>query len=184
VIEASDADGNEAFTMTRISRRSPPTREESDRAVAVRIICDLLMQAAQGDHFALAMSTAMENVAGGRCIRHGPISAAQRDKLLIAVVRAHAFANDYLLRWFTPWQIDCGMQALAGQVMLLAESREQAAARDPGRVSDIHDYARVFRNYMHNLSLAQEIESRAHNRRRDCIQQLLVQANTREARRA
>jgi hypothetical protein len=165
---------------------NPPTCEENERAHRVQIICDLLAQAERGDETtAWALSSALDSIdARSRNPARIPITAGQREKLLMAVVRAHVTATEYLAPWFNQQQINRGMKALAGQVMLWAETGERSMLRGYGRVADVHAYARIFRNHMHNLSLAEEIAMRAHERRERCIQDLFVNAHKAEARRA
>src|SRR5258707_39596 len=62
-------------------------------------------------------------------------------------------------------QIEAGMQALAGQVMLWAEPRERSTQRTRHALADLDAYARMFRNDLHNISLVGEIEQRAWERR-------------------
>lgn len=156
-----------------------PMREENERADRVQIICDLLAQVARGDDTtAWALSTALEIVDGhSRNPDRVPISAGQRDRLLMAVVRAHVAAVDFLASWFDQRNVDRGMKALVGQVLLWAETGERSMLRDCDRVADLHACARIFRNHMHNLSLAKEIAIRAHQRREGCVQELLARCH-------
>jgi len=148
------------------------TRAESELDYRVdRVRCDLA-QAACGDHTACALSNAMASIAAHYREATGPISTAQRDELLTAVVRAQLGAITHLPESYRREQIDAGMQALAGQVMLWAETRERSTERRQHAMSDLDAYARMFRNDLHNISLREEIDRRAWERREQHIQPL------------
>jgi hypothetical protein len=133
-----------------------------------------LEQAARGDHTAWALSNAMESVAAHCCAAEAErISVSQRDELLLAVVRAQLGAIKYLPDSYSREQIDAGMQALAGQVMLWAETPERTTRRRQHALTDLNAYARMFRNDLHNISLREEIERRAWERRNSQIHKLL-----------
>lgn len=133
-----------------------------------------LEQAARGDFTAYALSGAMASVARHyRNINLGRISPAQRDELLFAVARAHLAAIEHLPTSYSREQINAGMQALTGQVMVWAESPERSAERGQHALADLDAYARMFRNDLHNMSLCEEIEHRAWQRRDAEIQKLL-----------
>jgi hypothetical protein len=104
--------------------------------------------------------------------RTGPISTAQRDELLSAVVRAQIAAIEQLPKSYSRDQIDAGMQALAGQVMIWAESHERSTQRTQHALADLKAYARMFRNDLHNICLSDEIKERAWQRREAEIQKL------------
>jgi hypothetical protein len=132
-----------------------------------------LEQAARGDHTAWSLSNAFESVDGHyRDAKAGPISADQCDALLSAVVRAQLGAIEQLPESYRREQIDSGMQALAGQVMLWAETRERSTQRTRHALADLDAYARMFRNDLHNMSLAEEIGQRAWDRRDSHVQAL------------
>jgi hypothetical protein len=57
-----------------------------------------------------------------------------------------------------------GMEALAGIVAHWAADDEQRAAWPRDAYIDTYAYARIFRNQLHNVSLAEEIEERAETR--------------------
>jgi hypothetical protein len=106
------------------------TRAESDLDFCVDGVCHDLEQAARGDFTAWALSNAMETVAlRYRSKKTGRISAVQRDKLLAVVIRAQLGAIKHLPKSYSRDQIDAGMQALAGQVMVWAETREKSTQR-------------------------------------------------------
>jgi hypothetical protein len=65
------------------------------------------------------------------------------------------------------------MEALAGIVAYWAADDEQRAAWPRDSYADMYAYARIFRNELHNISLAEEIEERAHRRRASLIGSLL-----------
>jgi hypothetical protein len=150
------------------------TRAESDLDYRVHRVCCDLEQAARGDHTAWALSNAMASVdAHHQSTKTGPITPAQRDKLLLSVIRAQLGAIEHLPKSYSRKQIDRGMQALAGQIMLWAETCEESARRPPHVLADLRDYARMFRNDMHNISLRDEINRRAWQRRDTRVQKLL-----------
>jgi hypothetical protein len=133
----------------------------------------LLQQAAQREFTAWALSSAMEIVARRYRAKTDRISVAQRDELLSAVVRAQLSAIEHLPTSYRPEQIDAGMQALAGQVMLWAETCERSTQRRQHALADLDAYARMFRNDLHNISLREEIDRRDWERRDAEIQKLL-----------
>jgi hypothetical protein len=158
------------------------TRAESVLDYRVWDVQHSLEQAARGDHTAWALSNAMSSVADHyRDTKTGPISTAQRDELLSAVVRAQLGAIKYLPKSYSRDQIDAGMQALAGQVMLWAETREGSTQRPQHALSDLDAYARMFRNDLHNISIREEIDRRDWERRDAEIQKLLRPNDSSEA---
>ncbi len=132
-----------------------------------------LEQAARGDFTAWALSNAMAAVdAHYRDGKTGPISSEQREELLAAVVRAQLGAITHLPKSYSREQIDAGMQALAGQVMVWAKTPERSTQRTQHALADLDAYARMFRNDLHNMSMLEEIERRAWERRDRHIQKL------------
>jgi hypothetical protein len=158
-----------------------PDQRSDDLDNSVWRVQHLLVQVAQREFTAWALSSAMEIVARRCRAKVGRISAAQRDELLSAVVRAQLSAIEHLPPSYRREQIAAGMQALAGQVMLWAESREQPSQRSRHALADLDAYARMFRNDLHNISLREEIEHRAWERRNARIQDLLRPDDGREA---
>lgn len=147
------------------------TRAERIRDGHVGYVLRELEQATRGDDTAHALSNAMESIAnhyrGASAAAkrvHCPISPAQRDALLRAVIRAQLSAIEHLPSSYRREQIDAGMQALAGQVMLWAEACEWSTHRRQHALADLDAYARMFRNDLHNISLAAEIGRRAWER--------------------
>lgn len=137
-----------------------------------------LEQAARGDFTAYALSSAMASVARHyRNTNLGRISTTQRDELLSAVIRAQLAAIKQLPESYSRDQIDAGMQALAGQVMVWAETPERSTQRKQHALADLEAYARMFRNDLHNMSLREEIDQRAWERREQHIQPLRGQGN-------
>jgi hypothetical protein len=140
-------------------------RENALDLIVGGVLCSL-DQAARGGHTAWSLSNAMESVdVHYRDTKTGPISTDQCDELLRAVVRAQLGAIKHLPESYRREQIDAGMQALAGQVMLWAETRERSVQRTRHARADLDAYARMFRNDLHNISLREEIEQRAWERR-------------------
>jgi hypothetical protein len=149
------------------------TRAESNLDYLIhRVRCDL-GQAARGVDTAYALSNAAEAIAAHYRDDAGPISATQRDELLTGVVRAQLGAIKHLPKAYSRDQIDAGMQALAGQVMVWAETHRTSALRRRHALADLDAYARMFRNDLHNMSLVEEIGRRAWQRRDAEIQRLL-----------
>jgi hypothetical protein len=146
------------------------TRAESDLAFRVGMVLDRLERAARGDNPAYEMSSAMASV--DSATRGGPISIEQRDELLSVAGRAHLGAIRHLPEPYSREQIAVGMKALAGQVTMWAETRERSAQRPSHVRADINAYARMFRNDLHNISLVEEIDRRAWERREQHIQPL------------
>jgi len=147
------------------------TRQENALDLVVDSVWCSLEQAARGHHTAWALSNAMESV-DLRYRNVERISPAQRDELLSAVIRAQLGAIKHLPESYRREQIDAGMQALAGQVMVWAETPERSIQRRQHTLSDLHAYARMFRNDLHNISLREEIDQRAWERREQHIQAL------------
>lgn len=149
------------------------TRPQNALDLIVGGVLSSLEQAARGDHTAWALSNAMESVdANYRDATTGPLSTAQCDELLSAVIRAQLGTIKYLPTSYRHEQIDAGMQALAGQVMVWAESGERSTQRRQDALADLDAYARMFRNDLHNISLREEIDRRAWERREQHIQPL------------
>jgi len=132
-----------------------------------------LEQAARGDFTAWALSSATSTISTRyRDKRAGPISPAQRDELLSAVFRAQLGAIKHLPQSYSRDQIAAGMQALAGQVMVWAETPERSSERRQHALADLDAYARMFRNDLHNISLREEIDRRGLERREQHIRPL------------
>lgn len=147
------------------NRSEQRSRHEDNLAHCVYQVLLSLEQAARGEDTAWTLSNAMEVIdTRSRNETGGIISLRQRDKLLGAVVRAQLGATQYLPKSYRREQIYAGMEALAGQVMIWAETREETLRRSPHAVSDLRAYARMFRNDLHNMSLLDEIKSRAWQR--------------------
>ena len=175
--------------MQSAARASEPNLETEQQTCTeggldycVDWVCHDLEQAARGEFTAWALSNAMETVdVRYRSRKTDPISATQRDKLLSAVIRAQLGAIKHLPKSYSRDQIDAGMQALAGQVMVWAETRERSTKRRQHALADLDAYARMFRNDLHNISLREEIERRDLERRDAEIQKLLRPDDGREA---
>ncbi|MGY4414883.1 putative nucleic acid-binding protein [Bradyrhizobium sp. LB7.1] len=151
------------------------TRAGSVRDGHVDYVLHELEQAARGVDTAFALSNAMEAVA-----RHHRakcrITPRQREELLGAIVRAQLSALKHLPTSYRREQIDVGMQALAGQVMVWAETFERTTQRKQHALADLNAYARMFRNDLHNISLTEEVARRAWERRNAQIQDLMLPA--------
>jgi len=151
---------------------SKQTRAERDRDGYVGYVLHHLEQAVSGEDVAWALSNAMESVANHYRAKFCEITAKQRDELLAGVIRAQLSAIENLPTSYRREQIDAGMQALAGQVMVWAETLERSTQRKQHALADLDAYARMFRNDLHNISLCQEIERRAWERREQHIRPL------------
>ena len=100
----------------------------------------------------------------------------QRDRLLDAVTSVHQTAGQVLPPLCSPSLIHTGMDALADIVLYWAAEDEQRAAWPRDTYLEMCAYARIFRNQLHNISLAEEIAERAEKRRSHVITSLLSQA--------
>src|ERR1700680_3190586 len=110
--------------MRSAAQASDPTRQtrpENALDLVVGGVLQSLEQAARGEHTAWALSNAMESV-DLHYRKTGPISTVQRDVLLTAIVRAQLAVIEQRPDWCSADLIDSGSQALAGQVVLWAET--------------------------------------------------------------
>jgi hypothetical protein len=162
----------------------PPTFEEIDFDNNFEHIICFFIRASRGDDIAWNISNGMLSI-HTLTQRRSDLrpDERQRDRLLAEIARAHATALLELPRDYSREQLAIGMNALAGIVMRLAEADEQRASWHPDVIRDLHAYARMLRNDLHNISLAEEIEERAEKRRAQTIAALHQFALTeREAR--
>lgn len=150
-----------------------PTREKSDLDYRLSFLSDSLGRASRGVDTTWNLSNVFETVAAHFRGRNERISSAQRDALLDDIVRAAMTVPAYLPMSYNRDQIDAGMQALAGQVMIWAETHQRTEQRPRDALCDLIAYARMFRNDLHNISLLEEIENRARQRRANVIETLL-----------
>ena len=149
---------------------APPTWDEIDFDYTIESIIGLLDQAARGEHLAWALSSAMASIMSPYRRRGGlRPSHRQRDRLLASVTAAYLTADRTLPPLCRRSIIFTGMEALAGLVAYWAADDEQRAAWPRDAHIDAHAYARIFRNVLHNISLAEEIEERAEKRRSNTI---------------
>jgi hypothetical protein len=152
----------------------PPTHEEIEFDHVIESDISLLNQAARGEHLAWALSSAMASIMSRYRRRNGlRPSDRQRDRLLAAITSAYLTADRMLPPLCRRSRIFAGMEALAGIVAYWAADDEQRAAWPRDSYADMYPYARIFRNELHNISLAEEIEERAHRRRASLIGSLL-----------
>lgn len=138
--------------------------EEIELDFRVESICRSLEQAARGDQIAWSLSNAMASVDAHYQDRRSIISSDQRVQLLSAIIRAHAIATIHLPKSYNRNQINAGMEALATQVMLWAETSDRTARRHAHFMSDTRARARMLRNDLHNMSLLDEIKLRSKER--------------------
>ncbi|ANY83003.1 hypothetical protein BB934_32845 (plasmid) [Microvirga ossetica] len=152
----------------------PPTHEEIGFDHIVEFDISLLNQAARGEHIAWALSSAMASIMSRYRRRNGlrPYQR-QRDRLLAAITSAYLTADRTLPPLCRRSMIFTGMEALAGIVTYWAADDEQRAVWPRDTYADTCAHARIFRNQLHNISLAEEIEERAHRRRAEVIHSLL-----------
>jgi hypothetical protein len=157
----------------------PPTPEEIEFDQIIESDICLFSQAARGEYLAWALSTAMSSVMS-RCGRRNGLrpSERQRDRLLAAITSAYLTADRLLPPLCRRSRIFYGMEALAGIVIRWAQDDEQRASWPPHAYIDLNAYARILRNDLHNISLAEEIEERAEKRRSALIAKLLDQPQT------
>jgi hypothetical protein len=153
-----------------------PSAEAIELDGTVEHIISLLNQAGRGEHTAWALSNAMASIMSRSGRRKGPRpSLTQRDRLLQAIGLAYLKANDILPPLCRRSRILGGLEALAGLVLWWAEGDEQRASWHPHAYVNLCAYARIFRNDLHNVSLAEEIEERAEKRCAAIIADLLKQ---------
>jgi hypothetical protein len=162
--------GDEDFSL------HPPSHEEIEFDHIIEFDISLLNQAARGEHLAWALSSAMASIMS-RCGRRNGLrpSDRQRDRPLAAISSAYLTADRTLPPLCRRSKIFVGMEALAGIVAYWAAEDEQRPAWPRDTYSDMYAYARIFRNNLHNVSLAEEIEERAEKRRSGVISGLLRQ---------
>jgi hypothetical protein len=154
----------------------PPAHEEIEFDHIIEFDISLLNQAARGEHLAWALSSVMSSIMTRYGRRNSPRpSHRQRDRLLAAITSAYLTADRTLPPLCRRSKIFAGMEALAGIVAYWAAEDEQRAASSRDTYNDMYAYARIFRNDLHNLSLAEEIEERAEKRRSGVISGLLRQ---------
>jgi hypothetical protein len=143
----------------------PPSHEEIEFDHIIEMDISLLNQAARGEHLAWALSTAMSSIMSRYRRRNGlRPSDRQRERLLAAITSAYLTADRTLPPLCRRSRIFAGMEALAGIVAYWAAEDEQRAAWHPHIYIDMCAYVRIFRNDLHNISLMEEIASRAHDR--------------------
>jgi hypothetical protein len=152
----------------------PPTWDEIDFDYTIESIVGFLNQAARGEHLAWALSSAMASVMSPYRRRNGlRPSHRQRDRLLAAISSAYLTADRTLPPLCRRSKIFAGMDALASIVAYWAAEDEQRSAWPRDTYLDKCAHARIFRNDLHNISLAEEIEERAEKRRSKTIADLL-----------
>jgi hypothetical protein len=148
----------------------PPTRDEIEFDGDIEHIICLLNQAARREHLAWALSGAMHSVMLRYGRRNSPRpSDQQRARLLEAIGSAYLTADRTLPPLCRRSKIFVGMEALAGIIVYWASDDEQRVAWPRDAYLDMCAYARIFRNELHNISLAEEIEDRAEKRRTKTI---------------
>jgi hypothetical protein len=168
--------------MLSAAKASEPRSSSSDDLdYRVNCLADSLQRAAHGVDTAWNLSNAFEMVDNHFRGQNGQISSAQRDELLADIIRASIAVPAHLPKSYSRDQIDAGMQALAGQVMVWAEPPQRTEQRSQHALCDLVAYARMFRNDLHNISLVQEIEQRAWGRR---IEQLVTSSGAQKKRSA
>lgn len=163
--------------MFELEFRSARTATSADAEVSVEMVAHHLNQAAIGCATAASLSEALYSVA--LRYRTTPrISNEQCDRLLCDVMLAHLGAICHLPRSYSRRQVEAGMQALATQIMVWAETPDVTARRRKHFVTDLDAWARMFRNDLHNMALLEEIEWRAAQRRERKIDELRSVAGT------
>jgi hypothetical protein len=150
----------QANLKTRADEKIEPTPEEVD-LVAVEHICVLLEIAGRDRFSSEGLFRVMDDIER-RCrdVNRTPLSKKSRDRMLTAIVQLEQAAIDNLAQYEQRY-IAFGFEALANQVVLCAEPSTRTAKRSPDDVKDIHAYARMFRNNIHNVFLSEKISARA-----------------------
>ncbi len=170
----------QAYTTVIFSGNAGPcsaSHEERALDQVVESVIGLFEQAARGQHTAWALSEAMASIMSPRHQCSGlMLNDRQRERLLGAIAAAHGKAIDTLPPLCRRSKITVGMEALAGLVVYWAESGKQRAAWPRDGYIDLQATARILRNDLHNLSLLEGIEERAHRRRAQVLDSLLLRA--------
>lgn len=146
-----------------------------ERALAVWVdsICEHLDQV-QGIDTHLTMGFALD------CFGRWPakrvrqrITVEQRDRMMKAAARARFFVVKHI---DGDGEVETsttqGMDALAGLILLWAETDEQRAARHPHIALDLADYLALLRADLRRLEILQDIENRAYVREADRVSAL------------
>ena len=156
----------------------PPTHEEIEFDYVIEFDISLLNQAARGEYLAWALSSVMASIMSRYRRRNGlRPNDRQRDRLLAAITSAYLTAARMLPPLCRRSKIFSGMEALAGIVAYWAAEDEQRAIWRPHTYIDMCAHARILRNELHNISLAEEIAERAHQRRAQLIHSFLLPAH-------
>lgn len=156
------------MTIDRISADDPdfdvdpPSSEEIEVDRQVAVICGLLEQAGRGQHTAWALSEALASLAKRRLPL---ISPAQAIELKQAALRAELAALRLLPAIYSRDGIRTGMWAVGLQIARWAGDNAALKRLPPGVDRDIDLYARIFRNDLHNMSIAEELHERQARRR-------------------
>lgn len=151
------------MTIDRISADDPdfdvdpPSSEEIEVDRQVAVICGLLEQAGRGQHTAWALSEALASLAKRRLPL---ISPAQAIELKQAALRAELAARRLLPAIYSRDGIRTGMWAAGLQIARWAGDNAALKRLPPGVDRDIDLYARIFRNDLHNMSIAEELHER------------------------
>lgn len=172
------------LSAAKVSEPQSQSSREADLRYRLCCLSDCLQRAARGVDTAWNLSNAFEMVDSHFRGKNGRISSAQRDELLADIVRASITVPAHLPKSYSRDQIDAGMQALAGQVMIWAEPVQRTEQRSRHALCDLNAYARMFRNDLHNISLIEEIEQRAWERRNILIEQLVASSGAQKKRSA
>src|SRR6185503_12623694 len=101
------------------------------------------------------------------------LSVSQPERLVQAIAGACLTAMEKLPPLCRRFTILAGMAALAGIIIPWAPDDAQRAGWPRDAYIDMHAHARILRNGLHNISLAEEIAERAHRRRAEVIHPLL-----------
>ena len=130
--------------------------------------CYLLRQAAAGIDVAYYLSLAMAHI-DQQCHRSdgAPLAERHRGIILTLISRVHACALKTLPTSYPRSQIAAGLDALKKQVALWCETHDQGANPPTGYTANIRAVARMFRNDLHNISLADELATVAQSGKPD-----------------
>jgi hypothetical protein len=153
--------------------RSGRCEDVSELEYRVASVLDMLDQAARGVDVAWSLSNVFETVDRLFLKSNSKITARQRDGLLSTHRSCSDGADEYLPQSYRRQQIEKGMKSLAAQVVIWAETPQRTAKRAQHSVTDTRAFARMFRNDLHNISLCEEIDQRARQRRDAEIRRLL-----------
>jgi hypothetical protein len=150
---------------------APQSSALQDHQYVVDHIAALLNQAARGEEMAWAFSSAMASIMCPRR-RKLPLAADEKDRLLRALLWAHATAAARLPVSYDRARLNAGVAALANIIAVWAEFTDERRNRQSAWLDNAQ--ARILRNDLHNFSLIEEIAERVKARQEQAIASTLA----------